>query len=57
MRQDAIRAIFRAAGAAQQQFVARHVEALARVIDVTVDALAAGRTLLFFGNGSLGRSA
>lgn len=51
MMQDAIRAIFRAAGAAQQQFVARHVEALARVIEVTVDALAAGRTLLFFGNG------
>jgi len=51
MLKDAIRGIFRATGAAQQQFVARHVEALARVIEVTVDALAAGRTLLFFGNG------
>jgi D-sedoheptulose 7-phosphate isomerase len=51
MMQDAIRAIFAAASTAQQQFVAQHVEALARVIDATVDALAAGRALFFFGNG------
>ena len=51
MIQDAIRAIFAAAGAAQQRFVARHADALAQVIDATVAALAAGQTLFFFGNG------
>lgn len=48
---DAIRRIFAATAAAQQRFAAQHAEALARVIDVTVEALAKGRTLFFFGNG------
>jgi D-sedoheptulose 7-phosphate isomerase len=48
---DAIRRIFAATAAAQQRFATRHAEALARVIDVTVEALAKGRTLFFFGNG------
>ena len=51
MVQDAIRRIFAAAAAAQQRFVAEHADALAKVIEVTADALAAGRTLFFFGNG------
>ena len=51
MVQDAIRRIFAASAAAQQRFVAEHADALARVIEVTADALAGGRTLLFFGNG------
>src|SRR5215475_3018370 len=51
MGQDAIRRIFAATAAAQQRFVARHADALARVIGVTADALAAGRSLFFFGNG------
>jgi D-sedoheptulose 7-phosphate isomerase len=51
MTTDAIRRIFAATAATQAQFAAQHVEALARVIDVTIDALAAGRTLFFFGNG------
>ena len=37
--QDDIRAIFAATAEAQRRFVARHADALARVIDVTVDAL------------------
>jgi D-sedoheptulose 7-phosphate isomerase len=49
--QDDIRAIFAATADAQHQFVARHADALARVIDVTVAALRDGRTLFFFGNG------
>jgi D-sedoheptulose 7-phosphate isomerase len=48
---DAIRRIFAATATAQQRFATQHAEALARVIDVTVDALAKGRTLFFFGNG------
>jgi D-sedoheptulose 7-phosphate isomerase len=51
MVQDAIRRIFAATAAAQQRFAAQHADALARVIQVTVDALARGRTLFFFGNG------
>ena len=51
MGQDAIRRIFAATAAAQQRFVAQHADALERVIGVTTDALAAGRTLFFFGNG------
>jgi D-sedoheptulose 7-phosphate isomerase len=45
-----LRRIFSAA-AAQQRFVSRHAGTLARVIDVTVEALARRRTLFFFGNG------
>jgi D-sedoheptulose 7-phosphate isomerase len=48
---DAIRAIFAASVAAQRAFAARHADALARVVEVTIDALAAGHTLFFFGNG------
>jgi D-sedoheptulose 7-phosphate isomerase len=48
---DDIRAIFAATADAQRQFVARHVDALARVVDVTTAALRNGKTLLFFGNG------
>jgi len=51
MGQDAIHRIFAATAAAQQRFVTQHAEALQRVIELTVDALAAGRTLFFFGNG------
>ena len=51
MLQDDIRAIFAATAEAQRQFVARHADALAQVIDVTVAALRDGRTLFFFGNG------
>src|SRR5262245_14567313 len=49
MGQDAIHRIF--AATAQQRFITQHAEALQRVIELTVDALAAGRTLFFFGNG------
>jgi D-sedoheptulose 7-phosphate isomerase len=48
---DAIRRIFAASATAQQRFVAQHADALARVIEHTVEALAKGRTLFFFGNG------
>ena len=48
---DAIRRIFAASTAAQQRFATQHAEALARVIEVTVEALAKSRTLFFFGNG------
>lgn len=51
MVQDAIQRIFAATAAAQQRFVAQHADALTRVIEATVDALVAGRTLFFFGNG------
>ena len=51
MLQDDVRAIFAATAEAQRQFVARHADALARVIDVTVAALRDGHTLFFFGNG------
>ena len=48
---EAIRRIFAATATAQAQFVARHADTLARVIDLTIDALATGHTLFFFGNG------
>src|SRR5262245_61099586 len=51
MVEDAIRRIFSATAAAQQRFATRHAGALARVVEVTVDALAHRRTLFFFGNG------
>jgi D-sedoheptulose 7-phosphate isomerase len=51
MVQDAIHRIFAATAAAQQRFVAQHADALTRVIEATIDALLAGRTLFFFGNG------
>lgn len=51
MTQDAIRRIFAASAAAQAHFAAAHADALARVIALTVDALAGGHTLFFFGNG------
>ena len=50
MQRD-IRRIFAASAKTQQAFVRRHAAALERVIEVTVDTLAAGRTLFFFGNG------
>jgi D-sedoheptulose 7-phosphate isomerase len=49
--QREIRRIFTASARAQQAFVRRHAAALAGVVDLTVAALAAGRTLFFFGNG------
>jgi D-sedoheptulose 7-phosphate isomerase len=51
MVEDAVRRIFASAAAVQQRFAAQHADALARVIEVTVAALARGRTLFFFGNG------
>jgi len=51
MGPDAIQRIFAATAAAQQRFLAEYAEELARVIELTADALAAGRTLFFFGNG------
>ena len=51
MLHEDIRRIFATTSTVQQRFVAQHADALARVIEVTVDALAAGRTLFFFGNG------
>ncbi|MGH8620443.1 MAG: D-sedoheptulose-7-phosphate isomerase, partial [Burkholderiales bacterium] len=51
MLEDEIKRLFAATAATQRRFVARHSAALAQVIEVTVDALAAGRTLFFFGNG------
>jgi D-sedoheptulose 7-phosphate isomerase len=50
MQRD-IRRIFAATARAQQAFVRRHTAALERVITLTVEALAAGHTLFFFGNG------
>ena len=49
--QREIRRIFNASREAQKRFAASHAAALARVIEVTHEALAAGRTLFFFGNG------
>ena len=51
MMQEAIRRIFAATAATQRRFAAQQAGALARVIEVTADALARGRTLFFFGNG------
>ncbi|MEO8603753.1 MAG: SIS domain-containing protein [bacterium] len=51
MLQDDIRQIFATSAATQQQFVAQHVDALARVITLTADALRRRQTLFFFGNG------
>ena len=51
MLHEDIRRIFATTSTVQQRFVAQHADALARVIELTVDALAAGRTLFFFGNG------
>jgi D-sedoheptulose 7-phosphate isomerase len=49
--QREIRRIFAASVAAKRSFVRRHARQLATVIELTCDALAAGRTLFFFGNG------
>ena len=46
-----IRRIFAQSRATQKRFVDTQAPALARVVEVTRDALAAGRTLFFFGNG------
>ncbi len=51
MLHEEIKRIFAATAAAQQDFAARHADALERVVRVTVDALQRGRTLFFFGNG------
>jgi D-sedoheptulose 7-phosphate isomerase len=51
MLQREIRRRFAATAAVQRQFVRRHVMGLARVVTLTVEALGAGRTLFFFGNG------
>ncbi len=51
MLQDDIRRLFDDSAQVQRAFVERHAAALARVITVTADALRAGRTLFFFGNG------
>jgi D-sedoheptulose 7-phosphate isomerase len=48
---DDIRAIFATSAEVQRQFAERHVDALARVIAVTVEALRHRQTLFFFGNG------
>ena len=50
MKRD-IRRIFTESVAAKQRFVRDHSADLVRVIEVTRDALAAGRMLFFFGNG------
>lgn len=49
--QREIRRVFAESVATKQRFVQKHAGALARVIEVTRDALAAGHTLFFFGNG------
>ena len=49
--QREIRRIFADSIAVKQRFARKHAGALARVIEVTRTALAAGRTLFFFGNG------
>lgn len=51
MLHDDIRAIFTASAEVQRQFADRHLDALARVIEVTVAALRRRQTLFFFGNG------
>jgi D-sedoheptulose 7-phosphate isomerase len=50
MRRD-IRRIFAESAAAQRDFARRHSAALARAVELTRDALAAGHKLFFFGNG------
>jgi len=50
MRRE-IQRIFAESRAAQKRFADTHHAALARVVEVTIAALTAGRTLLFFGNG------
>lgn len=49
--QDDIRRIFDESARVQRAFVERHAATLAQVVTVTADALRAGRTLFFFGNG------
>jgi D-sedoheptulose 7-phosphate isomerase len=49
--QREIRRIFAASIEAQRAFVRQHAAELARVIELTRSALAAGGTLFFFGNG------
>ena len=51
MWHDEIQSIFAASAEAQRHFVEHHVDALARVVALTADALRQGRTLFFFGNG------
>ncbi len=50
MRRD-IRRIFAESAAAQRDFARRHCAALARAVELTLDALATGHKLFFFGNG------
>jgi D-sedoheptulose 7-phosphate isomerase len=51
MLHEDIRRVFATTAAVQRRFVVQHAVALARVIETTVDALAGGHTLFFFGNG------
>jgi D-sedoheptulose 7-phosphate isomerase len=50
MQRD-IRRIFASSIATQRAFVRAHAAALARVVEISSAALAAGHTLFFFGNG------
>jgi D-sedoheptulose 7-phosphate isomerase len=49
--QDAIRELFEASIRAKQVFLAEGAAALERSVDLTAEALAAGRKVLLFGNG------
>jgi D-sedoheptulose 7-phosphate isomerase len=49
--QDEIRRIFADTAEAHRQFVARHADALAAVVELTTAALRRRQTLFFFGNG------
>ncbi len=49
--QDDIRNIFAASADAQRQFVERHADVLAAVVELTTAALRRRQTLFFFGNG------
>ena len=51
MVQGEIRRIFSHSASAQRRFLRRHAATLARVIKITADTVAEGRTLFFFGNG------
>ena len=49
--QSAIRALFEASARAREVFLDENADALERAVDLVAEALAAGRTLLLFGNG------
>ena len=51
MHEREIQRIFDESGAVRARFVKKHKKTLAKVIDLCADALEAGNTLFFFGNG------